>query len=416
MVAKADTLGAWAVPEVACPIPPDPYPVDLPHAPEGTNVSFDRCVREVHEGPVTKWRRETPRGSICACYHWPSSTNLFRGAVVALHGYGSHTMFQYLRHAANGERHARGLWYEGSFAQQVTEKLQLHFYAMDLEGHGYSRPQHDREPLYMTAGLAGTLQDLQQLLADVREQHGLLDNARILLLGHSTGGLLALRAATALDAAKAVGSSVAGVAATSPFLDLRASDGSEALLSPGVSGYLQAIARGLWFLSRFKPSWIVANGYARAPVGSRRVEAPERALQKAVMYESLVERWVAVDRVLVPLFMAPFTPVRLNFVYSAALEVHEAQLNTHQLRTPLLVLHSVCDPLLPYESSERFVRNASSADKSLENPIGSMLHNLQLEEEGAAGVNERLALWIDAVFRGMSNVATTEQEDEMSLL
>ena len=56
-------------------------------------------VWRVEPGPCERFHMETDRGVDVSCYRWRASAPCCRGVVLALHGLGSHTLFQ-VRHAS----------------------------------------------------------------------------------------------------------------------------------------------------------------------------------------------------------------------------------------------------------------------------------------------------------------------------
>mmetsp|Transcript_29190 Transcript_29190/g.93456 ORF Transcript_29190/g.93456 Transcript_29190/m.93456 type:complete len:315 (-) Transcript_29190:1990-2934(-) len=301
-------------------------------------------------------------------------------------------MFQLLRHAPNGERKRRGLFFSGSFAEHVTKDMVLDLYALDMEGRGYSRPDEDpMGGIYMTRGLAAVVTDVIGLLGDVCRRHGFADNSRIFLLGHSTGSLSLTRVVQRLARGDLPGGDVGGFIATSPLYGMGKQDGSGIFLNS-----MGKVSRRLWrsflnCLACIAPWFMLTSAHVSERRDRRDMSNIDpRIIEKSISPGQLIERWVSSDREMDPLFVAPFTPLRMRLAASLTGEIIDAWRDVASISVPFFILHSRFDPLLSFHCSQRFLDAVASRDTLLESPAGVVLHNPQLEEEGRDEVNARI--------------------------
>jgi len=350
------------------------------------------CTWTVDPGPCSSWKMSTERGAMIHCFHWPRPVNSpFRGSILAVHGLSSHTLFQWLRHAPNGERHCRGLWYSGSIVEHVTTVLGMDFYGMDMEGHGESRLHSP--PMYMTDGVSGLIEDVFSLLDRIRLDHGLEDNSNIVFMGHSTGCLVLTRAAQILckrDPLQKVG----GLLMTAPLYGIGRLDGTEIPILKS-RWLLRAIA---FFLRCLNPRKVLYTGYVTES-DDRTIPrgVNTQALQKCISPGNLIERWVSGDRDLDPVFFSPYSPIYAGFVAGVMEEIANLHDDAIDLVSfpPLLIIHSRFDPVVPYAASNRFVKVVRSTNQVLFHPDRFMLHNPMLEEDGKEQVNAMIFSWLE---------------------
>ena len=355
------------------------------------------CTWTVDPGPCSSWKMSTERGAMINCFHWPRpESSPFRGSVLAVHGLSSHTMFQWLRHARNGERHRRGLWYSGSLVERVTTVLGMDFYALDMEGHG---DLLEGTPLmYMTGEVAGLIDDVLSLLRRIRLDNDLETNSNIVFLGHSTGCLVLTRAAQILCKGRDKdGGKVGCLIMTAPLYGLGNLDGTEVCASRW------ALRAAAFFLRCLNPRRVLHTGYVTEDDDRAIPQGVHpRALEKCISPGNLIERWVSGDRDLDPVFFSPYSPVYAGFAASVMEEISNLYDSAIDLVCfpPLLVIHSRFDPVVSYAASSRFVECVRSATKLLFHPDRVMLHNPMLEEDGMEQVNALVMQWIKSVRTG----------------
>lgn len=169
----------------------------------------------------------------------------------------------------------------------------LNFYALDLHGYGRSIPAA-QEPFYCR-DLAEYFPDLDSALARIR----LEGNKRLVIMGHSTGGLIAAyylyRGCMSGDS-----SDIAGLVLNSPFLDWNLTAFQERVLMPVVSAVgrwfprwkvqgeghsfysdaLRADAKGEWF---FNTGWKKPDGYVKRAGWLRAIHRAQRELQRGTV-------------------------------------------------------------------------------------------------------------------------------------
>ncbi|KAL7572314.1 hypothetical protein ACA910_017911 [Epithemia clementina (nom. ined.)] len=410
------------------------------------------CTWQVDPGPcchVWKWpsslsKQSDHRKMMIAHYRWDhsstTSTKTTRAALLMLHGLGSHTMFQFLQRADNGERHHRGLFYKGSFIEQCQTQLSsdedgsIVCYGLDMEGHGYSFVVDDNDNnninnekgkkhkkcssapvLWMQQGVRGVIQDIQRLLEYIRQQHDWDDYSRIFLIGHSTGCLALTRAVQELEVEEARHDtynkpsrirSVGGLICTAPLFGQANVDGSESVSSQyGTHWLMTGLASSVLTTLNLLPHptehpFVLSTAYTTQADDARDNSSVHPAVvQKSISPGCFIETWVSGDRDLDPLFHSPYTPIYPVLARSIVQEVrtvHRLASTTLQ-HCPLLVVHSPYDPVVSYDASRRFVANCVKCpDKELYTPPDDchMLHNVMLEQEGRDIVNQKILEWI----------------------
>ncbi|MEE2828980.1 MAG: alpha/beta fold hydrolase [Myxococcota bacterium] len=153
--------------------------------------------------------------AVATLVHWAASPRA-GDIILYLHGYND-----YVHCAELGPRFADAGW---------------SFYGLDLRKHGRSLLDHQTPSL--VRGLSDYYEEIGLALGRIRARENV---RRIVLLGHSTGGLIA-----SLFAGECGG--IDGLALSSPFLAFRVSSSTEFLLNTWVRG-----------LGRFRPSSVVAR-------------------------------------------------------------------------------------------------------------------------------------------------------------
>jgi alpha-beta hydrolase superfamily lysophospholipase len=232
--------------------------------------------------------------------------------------------------------------YDELVRRLVDQRYAVH--ALDHRGHGRSSGRRA-----MIDRFKFLVDDLACLIADVRKQHG---DARIVLLGHSMGG------AIALDYALAHADALSALVLSAPAIGA----------DPGVPRWRIAMARGL--------SAILPN------VGA--IKLPAAAISR----DPDVVRDYEND----PLVFRGAVPAR------TATELLEAMTalstRTAQLRVPVLVLHGTADALVPLAIAEPAYAGLGSADRTVRRYPG--LYHEVFHEPERAQVFADLEDWLRA--------------------
>lgn len=253
---------------------------------------------------------------------WPVAG---KGWVGIVHGYGEHS--------GRYDAFARWLTAQGWSVA-----------ACDLRGHG-------RSP-----GNRGHLRRLSDYLLDVSALHGWIrDRAGgqpVFLLGHSLGGLIAIRYAQEGAAG------LAGLILSAPFLE-------RAMPIPGWKVAFSPVLSRLW------PSFASASGL-RGRMVSHDPEVVAEYERDPLVHTRATARW--------------FTEtVRAQ---------REAFATAQRLALPLLILHGEADPIASLAATRRFFSAAGSLDKALE-VYGGFLHEV-LNELGKERAWEYVRSWLSS--------------------
>lgn len=215
--------------------------------------------------------------------------------------------------------------------------------ACDLRGHGGS------------PGRRGHIRRFSEYLADVAALHGFLREraagAPVFLLGHSLGGLVALRYAQEGTPG------LAGLILSAPFLAM-------AMPVPRWKTTLSPLLSVVW------PSFSTPSGL-RGTMISRDREAVAAYEADPLVHRTATARW--------------FSEVRQA--------QEKALAHARGLSLPLLVLQGDADPIASVAATRQFFAAAASADKALQLYRG-YLHEV-LNEQGKERVWEDAASWLD---------------------
>lgn len=249
-----------------------------------------------------------------------------RAAVALVHGYGEHCR-RYDELAAFLVRRGHSLS------------------CFDARGHGRSQGPRGHVRAY-----ADYVDDFVAFLERVRARHG---DRPLVVLGHSNGGLVAVRAAQRglVD--------VRGLVLTGPLLGLR----------PRRKPVPDAIARAL--------SW--ALPWLPLPNG---IHARDLTHDVALREAHAADRWVH----------GVATP---RWYWSALVAARQALADAPQLTLPLLVVLGELDPIVDPASVSELVARAGSSDKQLVVRPGE-LHEV-LNETRRSELFEQIGTWIERV-------------------
>ncbi len=262
---------------------------------------------------------------------WPAAG---RGWVAVVHGYGEHS----------GRYEALARWLSARGWSVAS---------CDLRGHGRSpgRRGHVRS-------FDDYLHDVAALYAFVAHQAG---GQPVFLLGHSLGGLIALRYV------QETGAELAGLVLSAPFLEL-------ALPTPRWKLILAPALSQLW------PTFSTPSGL-RGELASRDPEVAAAYDRDPLVFRRATARW-----------------------FAAVLKAQrEALAQAPKLGLPLLVLHGEADAVASPHASRQLVAQAGSADKTL-HVYGGFRHEV-LNELGKERAWEDLASWLAAHRAGLNQGA-----------
>ena len=330
------------------------------------------------------------------CYYWKSMMSSSRGQVLLIHGLSAYSLFQWLRHSPPGEVDNRGLFYSSSLIQQLN-RLGIEVYAIDLEGHGLSN-HPKKTTMFMSRGLHGCLQDIFQLIRIMNKRHPLLP---IIIMGHSIGGLIALRISQEINFNAKKNSPfstiVCGIILISPFLGSKHS----------IRFYQPIVKLGGFFYPRL----IVTNGMKNSKMNDKingSIKLPP-SLEARCRYPGyMVEKWVSIDQESDPLVHAPYSPIYIGLISDIFEQVHKMNHHRHDSKkdnrvehASLLILHSPYDPVCPFDSIIQFYNESTVSSRSLVS-ISDCLHNPLLEETTRPLVTKEILQWINHKFNNLS--------------
>ncbi|HPD07476.1 MAG TPA: lysophospholipase [Candidatus Bipolaricaulis sp.] len=265
---------------------------------------------------------------------WPGEG---KGSLGIIHGYGEHS----------GR-------YDG-FARWLNARG-WSVAACDLRGHGNS------------PGRRGHIRRFADYLHDATALHGFLQGRAggrpVFLLGHSLGGLIAIRYLQ--GGAEGLG----GLILSAPFLKAELP----------IPTWKVALSR---VLSRGWPSFSSPSGLGGALV-SRDPEIVAEYGRDPLMHRKATARWLT----------ETLTAQEDAFAWAPELSI------------PLLLLHGDADPIASVSATRRFFAAAGSHDKTL-NVYGGFLHEV-LNEIGKERVWEDIASWLDERSRTEGEIRTKE--------
>lgn len=253
---------------------------------------------------------------------WPAPG---RGWVAVVHGYGEHS----------GRYEALARWLNARGWSVAS---------CDLRGHGLSPGRRGH-----IWAFDDYLHDVAALHLFVAEQAG---GQPVFLLGHSLGGLIALRYVQEREV------ELAGLVLSAPFLEL-------ALPTPRWKLVLAPALSRLW------PTFSTPSGL-RGELGSRDPEVATAYDRDPLVFKRATARWFA----------------------EVLRAQREALAEAPKLGLPLLVLHGEADSVASPRASRALVARAGSSDKTL-HVYGGFRHEV-LNELGKEGVWEELASWLAA--------------------
>lgn len=253
---------------------------------------------------------------------WPVAG---RGWVAIVHGYGEHS----------GRYEAFARWLNARGWSVAS---------CDLRGHGRSPG-----PRGHIQSFGEYLQDLAALHAFAAHQAG---DGPVFLLGHSLGGLIALRYV------QETGAELAGLVLSAPFLEL-------ALPTPRWKLILAPALSQLW------PTFSTPSGL-RGELASRDPEVASAYDGDPLVFKRATARWFA----------------------EVLREQENALAAAPRLRLPLLVLHGDADRVARPSASRRLVAQAGSPDRTL-SVYGGFRHEL-LNELGKERAWEDVAAWLES--------------------
>lgn len=248
-----------------------------------------------------------------------------KGIVVISHGLGEHS---------------------GRYVN-IIDKMQgsgVSFYALDHRGHGRSGGNRGHVASFMEY-----IQDLKVFINQIKDEYGTLP---IVLLGHSLGGLIAMK-----------------YALTHPA-DMKALVLSSAGLIPAVAVPEVKKKMGLFF-SKYIPTLAMSNGLDAAELSHDR-SVVDAYVNDPLVHDRVTSRWYA-----------EFTATEEECLRRAS-----------ELRMPLLVIHGKADAIVDYRGSEKVYAEALSKDKTIH--IFSGLYHETMNETPSerAKVLDVLAKWI----------------------
>ncbi|MDR2847872.1 MAG: lysophospholipase, partial [Bacteroidales bacterium] len=194
--------------------------------------------------------------------------------------------------------------------------------AADLRGHGRSSGKRGH------AALTDLKADLKAVIQKVHEEHS---TAKLLLYGHSMGGLIALSYAESKDAA------IAGIIATSPWLEL--------LHPPSRLLIKAACAAATVF-----PSWRVTTGIKAGELtlnGSEKSSKTDPLIHKKISIRLFTDMWKESRRILQ---------------------------NDFHPNIPVLLMYGNQDRLISYRAGELFANAADNISYKLWDGMGHDLH------------------------------------------
>lgn len=254
-----------------------------------------------------------------------------KGIVVISHGLGEHS----------GR-------YENLIGRM--EGAGVSFYALDHRGHGRSGGNRGHVASFMEY-----IHDLKIFVNQIKDEHG---DMPVVLLGHSLGGLIAIK-----------------YALTHPA-DLGALVLSSAGLIPSVAVPGWKKKMGLFF-SRYIPKLAMSNGLDPAELSHDR-KVVEAYINDPLVHDRVSSRWYA--------------------EFTAAEE--ECLRRARELRTPLLVIHGGEDRMVDYRGSERVYADSTAKDKTLHIFPGLFHETMNETAAERKKVLDVLAAWITARLGG----------------
>jgi alpha-beta hydrolase superfamily lysophospholipase len=290
----------------------------------GTTEAPERMLTT--QSPPRDLSIPTADGLTLKGWHWTRPGPGPRGVVVIAHGFGEH-----------------GGCY-GHVAEALGPALDVDFVAPDQRGHGRSPGRR---------GVVRTYEDLvEDLQATLRWVAGERPGVPLFLLGHSNGGLVALRAAIA------GGADLAGLILSNPSLKI----------ATGVPGYKLAIGQ---LLLRLAPG-VTLSGQIDADQMTR-----DPDMQRAHHTDALRH-----NRISAPLYF--------GMADGGAVVIDRAE----AIRHPVLMLLGGSDPVIDPETTRRFFERLASPDKTL-HLYPAMLHE-PLNELGRQHVFADVESWLRA--------------------
>lgn len=104
-------------------------------------ANLDPDLESKYFGPHTGARIGTmpspSSGVALRTYHWPAATDTPRGLIIAVHGHGTYTVFEFLRSQGVNKPHV----YSGSWVEQLNQ-AGFAVAAIDHQSHGASEGIH----------------------------------------------------------------------------------------------------------------------------------------------------------------------------------------------------------------------------------------------------------------------------------
>lgn len=195
------------------------------------------------------------------------------------------------------------------------------FFAPDLRGHGLSEGK--RGHIFSFDEFTRDIDYLRQKIGSAKPGTCTLEGGADLLIGHSMGGLIALR--YALDHQD----EFRAVIVTGPLLDIAVK----------VPAWQESMGK---IMSKIAPKFTMGNGLD--PNGLSRNPAVVKAyIDDPLVHDRVSARW--------------FTEITATMDY-----VHA---NAGKLKIPILIMHGSADSLAGPKGSEKFIANCGSADKEL---------------------------------------------------
>mgnify|MGYP005836440075 FL=1 len=258
-----------------------------------------------------------------------------KGIVVISHGLGEHS---------------------GRYAN-IIERMRgsgVSFYALDHRGHGRSGGTRGHVASFMEY-----IRDLKVFINQIKDEYGTLP---IVLLGHSLGGLIAMK-----------------YALTHPD-DMKALVLSSAGLVPAVAVPAWKKKMGLFF-SKHIPTLAMSNGLDAAELSHDR-SVVDAYVNDPLVHDRVTSRWYA-----------EFTATEEECLRRAS-----------ELDMPLLVIHGKADAIVDYRGSEKVYAEARSKDKTLHLFPGLYHETMNETPSERAKVLDVVAKWIVSHLGGRTAV------------